>query len=306
MADKTFTINNETGNRVDASGDSVRSLVQLDYKAYESWTYNAVDSNNVAIDLSTATTWRFALDDNLNYSSDPWVRILNADIDSSSSATGVLVMTMDSNTEAFRVGTNKLRFKQTYTKLQGFDASGYEKFAFNIPVLAMGNVDPTGGTPAEADEYYDKDEADARFAHIQSTATEDNVTTFDGDGDIQDSTIAIADLVALISESTSTSQTCADDTVTTITVLDITAYTACQLVFTLDDGTNLTRQSFGLGYDGTGVTDDGGEMMVIQGVPISGVSVSFSISGDNLNLIITTSSVGSTVDCTYLVNNRIT
>ena len=344
MADRTFYINNETGNRVDSNGAQDTSLVQLDYKALEDWTYTAVDSNNDVIDLSTATTWRFALDDNLNYSSTPWIRILDNDIDSTDASNGVIVMSMDSNTEPFRMGVNGLRFKQTYSKLQGFDASGYEKFAFCIPVLAMGNVDPTGGTPADADEYYDKDEADARFAHIDASATEDNFASFDADGDIQDSgvsaidisdnTTAIDDHIAdtanphqtdignlgsgtlaelnsaitdatLGAEEVGTEQSCANNVTTYIDALDKTKYRSGTLNFTLDDGTNYIKYSYSIAYDGADAVDDGGEIIVIHGAQISGVSVGFDVSGDYVRLAITLTSVGNSIQCVYSVTDKL-
>ena len=344
MADRTFYINNETGNRVDSNGAQDTSLVQLDYKALEDWTYTAVDSNNDAIDLSTATTWRFALDDNLNYSSTPWIRILDNDIDSTDASNGVIVMSMDSNTEPFRMGVNGLRFKQTYSKLQGFDASGYEKFAFCIPVLAMGNVDPTGGTPADADEYYDKSEADARFAHKDIGATEDNFASFDTGGDIQDSGInatnitdnataidnhtsdlnnphqtdignlgsgTLAELnniitdATLTAEDTGTQQNCADHSTTNINILNKTKYRACTLNFTLNDGTNYIKYSYSIAYDGLDAVDDGGEIIVIHGAQISGVSVGFDVSGDYVRLAITLTSVGNSIQCVYSVTDKL-
>ena len=344
MADKTFYINNETGNRVDANGVQDTSLIQLDYKSLEDWTYHAVDSDNIAIDLSDATTWRFALDDNLNYASTPWIRILDNDIDSMNATNGVVVMSMDSNTEAFRAGVNGLRFKQTYTRLQGFDASGYEKFSFCLPVLAMGNVDPEGGEPALPDEYYDKDEADARFAHIDTNATEDNLVSFDADGDIQDSgvnatdisdnTTAIDDHIAdtanphqtdignlgsgtleelnnaltdatLSAEEVGTEQSCADNAITYIDALDKTTYRSGTLNFTLDDGTNYIKYSYSIAYDGSDAVDDGGEIIVIHGAQISGVSIGFDVSGDYVRLVITLTSVGTSIQCVYSVTDKL-
>ena len=337
MADKTFYINNDTGNRVDANGSQDTSLIQLDYKSLEDWTYHAVDSDNVAIDLSDATTWRFALDDNLNYSSTPWIRILNDDIDSTNASNGTIVMQMNSNTEAFRVGVNGLRFKQTYTKLQGFDVSGYEKFAFCIPILAMGNVDPEGGEPANPDEYYDKDEADARFAHKDAQAIEGNLTQFDADGDIDDSNIKAIDVsshisdtdnphqtdignlgsgtlaelndaiidATLISEEIGVQQHCADDTITYIDALDKSQYRSCTLQFTLDDGTNYLKYSYSIAYDGSDAVDDGGEIIVIHGAQISGVSVGFDVSGDYVRLAVTLASVGNAVQCVYSITDKL-
>ena len=337
MADKTFYINNDTGNRVNADGERDTSLVQLDYKALESWEYKAVDSNNNPIDLSEATTWRFALDDNLNYSSSPWIRILNDDIDSTNANSGVIVMQMDSNKEAFRVGVNGLRFKQTYTKLQGFDASGYEKFAFCIPVLAMGNVDPEGGSPADPDEYYDKDEADARFAHKDAQSVEGNLAQFDADGDIEDSNIKAIDVsnhisdtdnphqtdignlgsgtleelnnaltdANVVAEDFGIQQTCPDNTTTYINIFNVTTYRSSTLTFTLDDGANVVKYKYALGYDGVEAIDDGGEIVILKGTLIPNVSITFDVDSDYTRLAVTLASAGSDIKCVYMVTDKL-
>ena len=188
MADRTIYINPD-GRRVDSEGNVDVSLIQVAYKTLESWDIHFIDNDGNAVDVSDSATWRVAVDDDIDDSTTPWIRIEDADIDSTDSDLGIILFNLDSEYEAWRQAVDDNRFVSIYLELFGYDSSGDRNQRVCIPILAVGGVDNSGGQPTTPSTYYSysKDEADARFAHILSSATENDIVLFDGDGDIKDS-----------------------------------------------------------------------------------------------------------------------
>lgn len=115
------------------------------------------------IDVSAAVAWKAAVDDDFNHDTDPMVRTLNADIDSSSAGSGIIVVSMDANTATFLAAVaDKDELRTVKFDLSGLNASlglaYYAKFA----IVADNTLDPSGGDPPEpVGNYYTKTEVDA-------------------------------------------------------------------------------------------------------------------------------------------------
>lgn len=305
MADRTIYINSDTGRRVNLAGAVDITAVELEYEANEEWTYIFRNNSLVATDLSDSVTFSAALAADLTVATDPWIRILNANIDSTQSALGILVITMDSDYQAFREGTDGLRFKQTFFKLRGFNASDKEEMSFMLPVTAIGNVDATGGSPATNDLYYTKIQSDAKYATLQSTAVEDNIATFDSGGDVQDSSLALADVTTLIASVAATETSCTDDAATPIALGAAATYRVFDVVFTIDDSTNYIKYRYTVGHNGTSTENDGGDSMVIAGSLISGVTITFQLTAGTIYLVVTLSGVGQAVKCVSKISDKL-
>ena len=101
-------------------------------------------------------------------------------------------------------------------------------------------------------------------------------------------------------------QICPDNDVTTINLIDKTVYQRCRIVFTLDYNTNIVDYEFVVGHDKSAtVSDNGGEAMVWNGGYIGGVTMAFIISGNDVQLQITTSAVGGDISCVYRIIDKI-
>ena len=112
MADKTILFDFDNDYRIDSSGIRKTDNVYLGYEETPSWELQirtVSDSTLSSVDLSTATTWAAAVDDDFDHDSDPMCRTLDADIDSSDSANGNIVVELDADTSTFEtaIGTSR-------------------------------------------------------------------------------------------------------------------------------------------------------------------------------------------------------
>ena len=155
-------------------------------------SWNFTTNAWVATNLTAfgVTAWQSSVDYDFLTATDPMVRVLNANIDSSNSATGIIVVTYDADTTAFEdaVEAQTSGQRQIYIELKGYNVSGKLAF-FARPRLAQiygemqldPGTDPTGTT---ATNYYTKSEVDAKIitskqaVSIADSATS-NLTLFD-------------------------------------------------------------------------------------------------------------------------------
>jgi len=155
-------------------------------------SWNFTTNAWVATNLTTfsVTAWQSSVDYDFLTATDPMVRVLNTNIDSSNSATGIIVVTYDADTTAFEdaVEAQTSGQRQIYIELKGYNVSGKLAF-FARPRLAQiygemqldPGTDPTGTT---ATNYYTKSEVDAKIittkqaVSIADSATS-NLTLFD-------------------------------------------------------------------------------------------------------------------------------
>ena len=111
---------------------------------YSSWTYaNSVYTFVVGVTLDYAYVIGEAA---IAMLTPPMVRVLNAGIDGTSAATGILVVTMNSMTWPFWYAVLNLEEVAAYFELKGY-VSGDLKYWFKFPVRACSQVDPGAGSP---------------------------------------------------------------------------------------------------------------------------------------------------------------
>jgi hypothetical protein len=149
MADKKIFINFDRDERVNENGGSDSSRIQLYYQEQPVWEINFIDTDAAQVDLSAVDTWKAACDDDFDQSTDPWVRVLNADIDSSQAANGIISVQLDANTSTFAAGIGVLRSKEIYFDLEGFDSSGKRIAYTQFIIRAKNIIDAAGGTPPD-------------------------------------------------------------------------------------------------------------------------------------------------------------
>lgn len=169
MIDIYFDVNTE--KRVDSSGGNSISDLNLKYQSHPTWRvyFKKVDkaaATVTAVDLSAAVAWKAAVDDDFDHTSEPMCRTLDADIDSSQAAAGIIDVPLDADTSTFAasIGT-KANLRQVYFELRGFDSSGEEVHSARIEIVALNIVDPnTGDPPDPISDYYTKVQDDALLA----------------------------------------------------------------------------------------------------------------------------------------------
>jgi len=195
MANKNYYINFDRSIRVKADGSQDSTQASLYYEEVPQWTMRFIDeATNAPVDLSFITSWSSACDDDFDSASDPWVRVLDADIDSTDAANGVITIPLDSNTSTFQTGIGTAEYATIYFELKGLNVSGQIEVYVRFEILAKNTLDPGGGTPPEpVGLYYTKVEADAKYM-ANVSGTEDNIITALSGGGIQDSGIAVSNI----------------------------------------------------------------------------------------------------------------
>jgi len=195
MADKNYYINFDRGTRVKADGSQDSTQASLYYEEVPQWSLRFIDeATNAPVDLSFITSWSSACDDDFDSVSDPWVRVLDADIDSSDSANGVITIPLDSDTSTFQAGIGTSEYKTIFFELKGLNVSGQIEVYVRFEILAKNTLDAGGGTPPEpVGLYYTKVQSDALYM-ANVSGTEDNIITALSGGGIQDSGIAVSNI----------------------------------------------------------------------------------------------------------------
>jgi hypothetical protein len=175
MANKALYIDYDQSALVTKRGAREYVNPPLAYQESGVWRVTVLSKSTgtaLAVNLSDASTWSAAVDDDFNSASEPMVRILNADIDSSAAASGVLDISMDANTATFLAAVGTSSSITAYFEIRGYNLSGAVVHYLQIPILAKNAIDPSGGTPpAPTGNYYTKTESDARY--LQSAGAND-------------------------------------------------------------------------------------------------------------------------------------
>jgi hypothetical protein len=153
--------------RVLANGSRDPNPVSLYYGEVPSWEIHVVTVSGTtltAVNMSTAIAFASAVDDDFAISSDPWVRVLDADIVSTNKAAGIVTVPVDSNTSTFATGIGTSESALAYFELRGLNAGGELVFYVRFAISAKNTLDPAGGVPpAPTGNYYTKTESDAKY-----------------------------------------------------------------------------------------------------------------------------------------------
>lgn len=165
------------GQHVDSAGVRQATPPRIAYQSAPTIAVHFVSADPVAgtvttVDVSAVTSWRAAVDDDFDPATEPMCRTLNADIDATDAATGLILVPIDAATATFlaAMGTEEI-LRQCWFELAGTDADGKRIFWALTNVYATGALDPAGGDPPDpVGNYWTKDEADARYARLSGDA----------------------------------------------------------------------------------------------------------------------------------------
>lgn len=161
------------GQRVNSGGGISRDQIRLGYQAAPTWVLQFVSADPdlatvTAVDVSDAVTWQAAVDDDFDSATEPMVRVLNADIDSSDAANGNISVSLDAETATFATAIGTNASIRAYFQLRGLNASAKVIYEALFEILATNAVDPLGGTPPEpVGDYYDSTQVDALLSGKQ-------------------------------------------------------------------------------------------------------------------------------------------
>lgn len=166
MIDIFYDVNSEA--RVDSAGGNSIADLKLKYQATPTWRVNFLKVDKAAgtatpLDVSAAVAWSAAVDDDFNHTSEPMCRTLDADIDASQAADGIISVPLDANTSTFEaaIASNEKK-RDVFFELRGFDAESQEIFSALIKIVAVNTIDPLGGDPPDpVGNFYTKFEVDA-------------------------------------------------------------------------------------------------------------------------------------------------
>ena len=175
MANKKLYIDYETSNLIDSISARVFTAPPVAYQEQGIWTLNLktwTSGTLAAVDVSDASTWAAAIDDDFNSASAPMVRVLNADIDSSGAANGIISVELDANTATFLSALSTNEKIAAYFELRGLSVGGKILHYIEFPITARNTIDPSGGTPPDpVGNYYTKTESDSKY--LQSAGAAD-------------------------------------------------------------------------------------------------------------------------------------
>lgn len=164
-----YYFDKEAGRLVDASGGANNIPPPLLYQNKPTWEIHVVSQVSgtvVASDLSSYLTWEFAVDNDWNHSTDVMCKTLNANIDSSQKASGILTIKIDADTASFSTKIGTSQSISAWARLRGIAADG-QRIGLVFLIKALNDPDPSGATPpAPLSDYYTKTEADAKYAPL--------------------------------------------------------------------------------------------------------------------------------------------
>lgn len=146
MATSTYYIDYPRREWVDSESGISTTLPSLDFMSVPTWEIHVVNGTT-PVDLSSATTWKAAVDSEFDHAVDPMVRTLNSDIDSSSSASGILSVKLDTRTLQFDSKIGSSPYISCYFELCGMDSNDIVIYSMILKVTARNSVDPLGGDP---------------------------------------------------------------------------------------------------------------------------------------------------------------
>jgi len=136
---------------------------------YTAWT---LDGTTYTFTVSATLDYTYLENDVCSFeSSPPSLRTLNADIDSTDAATGIIKPLLDTDNPVFLSDIGGAKFIAGWLELKGYSAGGNRVHYLLIGIELHSVGDPnvtTGSLPATA--YYTKTQSDARYAQLSGTA----------------------------------------------------------------------------------------------------------------------------------------
>lgn len=146
-------------------------FVQLSYDQYDTITFKWKTSETGTIaakNVSAAVSWSASINIEYNDSATVMARTLNADIDSTDAANGILQIPIDSYTATWlsQLGTSGVKSGKLEVIGRNLSAKGI--FKAIVDINCENAIDPAGGTPpAPTGNYYTKSEIDVFLATLE-------------------------------------------------------------------------------------------------------------------------------------------
>ena len=148
---KRININFNNGNLIDDVGAVLMTVPNITYKSSPTWELHFVDvSENgslIPVDLTEATAWHAAIDNDFNASTDPMVRTLADGIDASQAVSGIIAVNLNTSTSSYFEKINNREQIPAFFELRGIDVQDKVVYDFHFRIYARGAIDPEGGEP---------------------------------------------------------------------------------------------------------------------------------------------------------------
>ena len=169
MSKEIYYFDKEAGRIANSRGGLSPTPPKLVYQDKPVWEYRIMSKADGVwkkVDLSVYLTWAWAVDDNFDSEeeTDVMCRTLDADIDSSGKADGIIVVKGDADTDPFKIKVGVEPNIKAYARLRGVAADGSKLTALH-EIVAWNDPDPVGGTPPDPpSDLVTFTEGDVRYA----------------------------------------------------------------------------------------------------------------------------------------------
>lgn len=158
---KAFNIDFNTGNWCNDQGGFTYSYPSIIYKSEPIWELHFVDmqdGESYLPDMSDATGWRAAVDTDFYFNdpatsgmtpppTEPLMRTLADGIDISQAASGIISVSLNSNTSGVAKAIYGKDIIRGYFELRGFDYEDKCIYDYRLNVNLRSAIDPQGGEP---------------------------------------------------------------------------------------------------------------------------------------------------------------
>ena len=152
MSDRVLFYNIDTGKLITSNGGQMINKPTISYQAQPTWeihfgTIDVETGNFQHSDISRGVAWKAAVDIDFDVDTAPMMRTLDDGINKDLSSSGILLISLDANTETFLKKVNKNAGVAATFEIRGTDTDGRITYDFQFQVTCVGAVDPNGVDP---------------------------------------------------------------------------------------------------------------------------------------------------------------
>ena len=152
MSDKVLFYNIDAGKLITSNGGQMINKPTISYQAQPTWeihfgTIDVGTGNFQHSDISRGVAWKAAVDIDFDVDTAPMMRTLDDGINKDLTSEGILLISLDANTETFLKKVNKNTGVTATFEIRGSDTDGRITYDFQFQVTCVGAVDPNGVDP---------------------------------------------------------------------------------------------------------------------------------------------------------------
>ena len=152
MSDRVLFYNIDTGKLITSNGGQMINKPTISYQAQPTWeihfgTIDVGTGNFQHSDISRGVAWKAAVDVDFDVDTAPMMRTLDDGINKDLTSEGILLISLDANTETFLKKVNKNAGVAATFEIRGTDTDGRITYDFQFQVTCVGAVDPNGVDP---------------------------------------------------------------------------------------------------------------------------------------------------------------